>query len=93
MSHVYKIKKKKKEGKKKDKKKKKSKVKKKGNEGGDKQEGREKRERERKGKKISLLSKIYGNWIVGFRWSKMQSRSTHQELRMRTKIFEFRQTP
>ena len=51
--------------------------KKKGKEGGDGQEGCEKRERERKRKKISFLSKIYGNQIVGFRLSKRQSRSTH----------------
>ena len=25
----------------------------------------------------SLISKIYGNWTLGFRRSKMQSRSTH----------------
>ena len=40
-----------------------------------------------------LLSKIYGNWIVGFRRNKKQSQSTHRELRMGTKILEFRQTP
>ena len=45
---------------------------------------KEKRERE-KGKK-SLLSKIYGNRIVGFRRSKRQSRSTHRELRVDTKL-------
>ena len=43
-------------------------------------------------KKISLLSKIYGNRIVGFRQSKRQSRSTHRELRMGTKTLDFRQT-
>ena len=40
-----------------------------------------------------LLSKIYGNQNVGFRRSKRQSRSTHKELRVGTKILEFRQTP
>ena len=40
-----------------------------------------------------LLSKIYRNWIVGFRRSKRQSRSTHRELCAGTRIFEFRQTP
>ena len=46
-------------------------------------------------KKIYFLfiSKIYGNWTVGFLWSKRQSRSTHRELHVGTKIFEFRQTP
>ena len=41
----------------------------------------------------SLLSKIYENQTVGFRRSKRQSRSKHRELRMGTKILEFRQTP
>ena len=41
----------------------------------------------------SLLSKIYGNWIVGFRRSKRQSRSMHRELRVGTEILEFCQTP
>ena len=41
----------------------------------------------------SLLSKIYRNRTVGFHWSKRQSRSTHRELRVDTKILEFRQTP
>ena len=51
-------------------------------------------ERERKGKRgFSLLSNIYGNRIVGFRRSKRQSRSMHRELRVGTKILEFRQTP
>ena len=51
----------------------------------------EKRERERK--KNSLLSKIYGNWTVGFRQNKRQSQSTHRGLRVGTKILKFRQTP
>ena len=41
----------------------------------------------------SLISKIYENWTVGFRRSKRKSRSMHRELRMGTKILEFRQTP
>ena len=41
----------------------------------------------------SLISKIYGNQTVGFRRNKRQSLSTHQELRMGTKILAFRQTP
>ena len=49
-------------------------------------------ERERKEKIFLLLSKIYGNRTVGFHRSKMQSRSMHRELRMGTKILEFRQT-
>ena len=41
---------------------------------------------------LSLLSKIYENWTVGFRQNKRQSSSTHRELRMGTKILEFRLT-
>ena len=49
---------------------------------------------ERKGKRgFSLLSKIYGNRTIGFHRSKRKSRSMHRELRMGTKILEFRQTP
>ena len=51
----------------------------------------EKRGRERK--KNSLLFNIYGNRTVGFHQSKRQSRSTHRELRVGTKILEFHQTP
>ena len=57
--------------------------------------GERRRERE-KGKKkniFSLLSKIYGNRTVGFCRNKRQSRSTHKELRVGTKILEFCQTP
>ena len=43
--------------------------------------------------KLKLLSKIYDNRIVGFRRTKRENRSTHQELRVGTKILEFRQTP
>ena len=52
------------------------------------------RERERGEKyREKLLSKIDENRIVGFCRSKRQSRSTHRELSMGTKILEFRQTP
>ena len=52
------------------------------------------REREKRGvEREKLLSKIYGNRIVGFRLSKWQSRSTHRELHVGTKILEFHQTP
>ena len=55
------------------------------------QTGRRKarRRREVRSEKLKLLSKIYGNRTVGFHRSKRQSRSTHQELRVGTKIFEF----
>ena len=56
-------------------------------------EKREEREREREKKIFSLISKIYENQTVGFCQSKRQSRSTHRELRVGTKILEFRQTP
>ena len=52
------------------------------------------RERERRGvEREKLISKIYGNHTVCFRRRKRQSHSTHRELRMGTKILEFRQTP
>ena len=54
---------------------------------------RENREIKEKKKIFSLLSKIYGNRTVGFHQRKRQSRSTHRELRVSAKIFEFRQTP
>ena len=41
----------------------------------------------------SFLSKIYENRTEGFHRSRRQSRFTHQELRVGTKILEFRQTP
>ena len=59
-----------------------------------KERGRNEQERrEREKKKVPLISKIYGNWIVSFRQSKRQSQSTHRELRVGTKILEFRQAP
>ena len=70
-------------------KKKKIKTKKKQN----KRDGGERAGRERYFDFFFLLSKIYGNRIVGFRRSKRQSSSTHRELRVGTKILEFRQTP
>ena len=54
-----------------------------------KSEWREKKEKN----KFLLISKIYRNRTVGFRQSKRQSQSTHRELRVGTKILEFRQTP
>ena len=41
----------------------------------------------------SFLSKIYENQTIRFHWSKRQSWSMHRELRVGTKILEFRQTP
>ena len=53
-----------------------------------------KREREKRGLEREIFfSKIYGNRIVGFRRSKMQSWYTHRELCVGTKILEFHQTP
>ena len=52
------------------------------------------REREKRGlEREKILSKIYENQTVCFRQSKKQSSSTQRELRMDTKILEFRQTP
>ena len=52
------------------------------------------REREKRGvEREKLLSKIYGNRIIGFHQSKRQSRSTHRELHVGTKILEFHQPP
>ena len=55
------------------------------------QKGRRKARRRRKVRsdKLKFLSKIYGNRTVGFYRSKRQSRSTHRELRVGTKILEF----
>ena len=50
------------------------------------------RRREVRSEKLKLLSKIYANRTVGFCQSKRQSRSMHRELRVGTKILEFRQT-
>ena len=61
-------------------------------EGTDRKSERE-RERENRGvEREKLLSKIYGIRTVGFHRRKRQSRSTHRELRVGTKILEFRQT-
>ena len=52
------------------------------------------RERDKRGvEREKILSKIYGIRIVGFRRRKKQSRFTHRELCVGTKILEFRQTP
>ena len=64
-----------------------------------KERNKKKRERENeqrkkiKKKKVLFLSKIYENWIIGFRRSKRKSRSMNRELCVGTKILEFRQTP
>ena len=60
-----------------------------------KQEGvsEKEREREERGRERNIISKIYENQTVGFRWSKRKSRSTYRELRVGTKILEFHQTP
>ena len=59
----------------------------------EKKRGSKQSEKREKGKRgFSFISKIYGNRIVGFRQSKKQSRATHRELRVGTKILEFRQT-
>ena len=52
-----------------------------------------KREREKGKMGFSLLSKIYGNWAVGFHRNEKKSSSTYLELCVDTKILEFCQTP
>ena len=67
---------------------------KKGTRGTDGREGeREERERENFLFFSLVLSKIYENRTIVFLQSKRQSRSTHRELCVGTKILEFRQTP
>ena len=60
---------------------------------GGQREGERERERREGVEREKLISKIYGIQTVGFRRSKRQSRSMHRELRVGTKILEFRQTP
>ena len=54
---------------------------------------RAREEREKGNFYFSTFFKIYGNRIIGFHWSKMQSWSKHRELHVGTKILKFRQTP
>ena len=42
---------------------------------------------------FSFLFKIYGNLTISFRWSIKQSRSTHREPHVGTKILAFCQIP
>ena len=66
---------------------------------GEKEKGRKikmEKRKERKGKlseKFYLLSKIYGDRVVGFHRSKRKSSSTRRELHVGTRIWGFRQTP
>ena len=50
------------------------------------------REEDKRSEKLHLLSTFYGNRTVGFHWSKRQSYSMRQELRVRTRILGFCQT-
>ena len=50
------------------------------------------KEKEKRSEKLHLLSRIYGDWAVGFCQSKRQSSSTRRELRVGTRIRGFRQT-
>ena len=43
--------------------------------------------------KLYLLSKIYGDWVVGFHRSKRQSSFARRNLHVDTKIWGFHQTP
>ena len=64
-----------------------------GEKGGEEKRKKRKERRIKDSEKLHLLSKIYGDRTVGFRWSKMQSSSTRRELRVGTRIWGFRQTP
>ena len=56
-------------------------------------ERKEKREEEKRSEKLHLLSRFYGDWTVGFRWSKRQSPSMPRELCVDMRIRGFSQTP
>ena len=80
--------------KKKRKKEKKQSQKGKGGDGRERKLSEKEREKEKRGvEREKLISKIYENLTIGFSRSKRKSQSTHRELRMGTKILEFRQTP
>ena len=53
---------------------------------GKEKERKEKKEEEKMSDKLHLLSKIYGDRVVGFRQSKRQSSSTQLEVRVGTRI-------
>ena len=93
VSHVSKFKKK--EKKEKELRKKEKRIKKNVKREGEGTDGGGESDKRERGRKFffSLLFEIYGNRTIGFRWSKRQSRSTHRELCVGTKILEFRQTP
>ena len=55
--------------------------------------GREKREEEKRIEKLLILSSFPGDPTIGICWSKRQSLSSWRELRVRTGIGGFRQTP
>ena len=61
--------------------------------GGKEKERKEKKEEGKWSEKLYLLSKIYGDRVVGFRQSKRQSSSMRRKLRVGTRIWGFRQTP
>ena len=57
-------------------------------------EGKSGREKgEKRTKRLLILSRFPGDPVVGVRRSKRQSRSPRRELRMETRIGEFRITP
>ena len=63
---------------------------------GEKEKGgkeKEKKEEEKRNEKLHLISRIYGDRVVGFHRSKRQSSSTRRELRVGIRIGGFRQTP
>ena len=61
--------------------------------GGKEKERKEKKEEGKLSEKLYLLSRIYGDQAIGFRRSKRQSSSIRRELRVGTRIGDFRQIP
>ena len=55
--------------------------------------GKRKREEENMREKLLFLSSFLEDPTVNVRWSERQSSSSQRELRIETKIREFRQTP
>ena len=59
----------------------------------EKEKGREKREKKKNEREAHILSRFLGDRTFGSGQSKRQSWSTHQELRVDTKINDFLQVP
>ena len=53
---------------------------------------KKRKKEEKRSEKLHLISRIYEDRAIGFRWSKRQSSSTRRELRVGTRIRGFLQT-